>query len=121
MIAFIHPKTTKSINTTIQKIRRNNIGNNETKLKTLHQKREAIQKGGGEKRVQKQHQSGKLTAREKIEQLLDPESFIEVDAFVKHRSINLTCKIPSPGRRRSHRLAPSTADWYSYSPKILPQ
>ncbi|MDD4570812.1 MAG: carboxyl transferase domain-containing protein, partial [Tepidanaerobacteraceae bacterium] len=60
---------------------------NETKLNTLHQKRESIEKGGGEKRIQKQHKSGKLTARERIQQLLDKDSFIEIDAFVEHRSI----------------------------------
>ncbi|HHX24593.1 MAG TPA: methylmalonyl-CoA carboxyltransferase, partial [Thermoanaerobacterales bacterium] len=48
----------------------------ETKLKTLQQKRETIEKGGGEKRIQKQHQSGKLTARERIQNILDKDSFI---------------------------------------------
>ncbi len=41
--------------------------------------------GGGEARVQKQHESGKWTARERIEALLDPGSFRELDAFVQHQ------------------------------------
>jgi propionyl-CoA carboxylase beta chain len=43
-------------------------------------------RGGGEERVAKQHASGKLTARERIEALLDPGSFQELDALVTHRS-----------------------------------
>ena len=47
-------------------------------------KQEALQ-GGGEKRVQKQHALGKLTARERLERLLDPGSFQELGMFVKHQ------------------------------------
>jgi acetyl-CoA carboxylase carboxyltransferase component len=42
--------------------------------------------GGGAERVEKQHAMGKLTARERLELLLDPGSFVELDAFVTHRS-----------------------------------
>ena len=42
--------------------------------------------GGGEKRIQRQHDKGKLTARERLSLLLDPNSFHEIDAFVTHRS-----------------------------------
>jgi propionyl-CoA carboxylase beta chain len=42
--------------------------------------------GGGAERVEKQHAMGKLTARERLELLLDPDSFVELDAFVTHRS-----------------------------------
>ena len=42
-------------------------------------------RGGGEERVAKQHDAGKLTARERVELLLDPESFVEIDALVAHR------------------------------------
>ena len=72
----------------------------DTKLKTLQQKRQAIEKGGGEKRIQKQHKSGKLTARERIEKLLDKDSFVEIDAFVEHRSIQFdmqNTKAPGEG------------------------
>src|SRR5579875_3047603 len=42
--------------------------------------------GGGEKRIEAQHQKGKLTARERIDLLLDPDTFNELDMFVTHRS-----------------------------------
>src|SRR6202521_2263231 len=42
--------------------------------------------GGGQERIEKQHQEGKLTARERIELLLDPGSFIELDKFKTHRA-----------------------------------
>lgn len=41
---------------------------------------------GGESRIDRQHKNGKLTARERIEMLLDPGTFHEIDAFVTHRS-----------------------------------
>jgi len=47
--------------------------------------REQAQAGGGEKRIEAQHARGKLTARERIELLVDPGSFVEYDAFVEHR------------------------------------
>lgn len=55
------------------------------KLQDLNKRKGAILKGGGEKRIRKQHESGKMTARERIELLLDKGSFVEIDAFVKHR------------------------------------
>jgi propionyl-CoA carboxylase beta chain len=48
--------------------------------------RERSQQGGGEERIAKQRKAGKLTARERIELLLDPGSFREVDAFIVQRS-----------------------------------
>jgi acetyl-CoA carboxylase carboxyltransferase component len=42
--------------------------------------------GGGEQRIAQQHERGKLTARERLELLLDPDSFVELDAFVTHRA-----------------------------------
>src|SRR5437764_8392219 len=42
--------------------------------------------GGGQERIDRQHQEGKLTARERIELLLDPGSFIELDKFKTHRA-----------------------------------
>src|SRR5688500_19126130 len=41
--------------------------------------------GGGKERIDRQHAAGKLTARERIELLLDPGSFVEIDRFVTHR------------------------------------
>jgi propionyl-CoA carboxylase beta chain len=46
---------------------------------------EEAQKGGGEERIAKQHEAGKLTARERIELFLDPGTFVEMDRFKTHR------------------------------------
>jgi methylmalonyl-CoA decarboxylase alpha subunit len=58
------------------------------KIKDMHEKSEKIMAGGGEKRVQKQHASGKMTARERIEKLMDVGTFVELDRFVTHRCTN---------------------------------
>jgi propionyl-CoA carboxylase beta chain len=58
------------------------------KLEQLNQMRLKSMAGGGSKRVEKQHQSGKLTARERLDLLLDPGSFREIDAFAVHRERN---------------------------------
>lgn len=58
------------------------------KLEQLRQKREVIEMAGGEKRIDKQHQAGKLTARERMNILFDEKTFVELDAFVKHRCTN---------------------------------
>lgn len=52
----------------------------------LRQKRNRILEGGGADRVKKQHESGKLTARERIDLLLDPRTFQEENVFVSHRN-----------------------------------
>ncbi len=59
------------------------------KIQELEAKRSALALGGGEKRIQKHKAQGKLTARERINHLLDAESFIETDVFVKHRCHDL--------------------------------
>lgn len=56
------------------------------KKEILDQKRQQAMAGGGEKRIESQHQRGKLTARERIELLLDPGSFHEVGMFTTHRA-----------------------------------
>ncbi|MEO9968667.1 MAG: acyl-CoA carboxylase subunit beta [Hyphomonadaceae bacterium] len=53
-------------------------------LEALESRRERARAGGGEKRAARQHTKGKLTARERIEVLLDPGSFEEWDMFVEH-------------------------------------
>lgn len=58
------------------------------RIERLLETKEKIELGGGEKRIEKQHQKGKLTARERIHLLLDEGSFMEIDAFVKHRCTN---------------------------------
>ncbi|MBI2339958.1 MAG: acyl-CoA carboxylase subunit beta [Deltaproteobacteria bacterium] len=55
------------------------------KLHILKEKEAQALTGGGEERVAKQHEAGKLTARERIDKLLDPGSFVETDRFVTHR------------------------------------
>ncbi|HJW82958.1 MAG TPA: carboxyl transferase domain-containing protein [Anaerolineae bacterium] len=56
------------------------------KLQTLRQTKERARQGGGQERIDKQHQLGKLTARERIDLLLDSGSFRELDMFVTHRA-----------------------------------
>ncbi len=58
----------------------------EEKLDQLEKLRAQAKLGGGEKRIEAQHKKGKLTARERIELLVDPNSFEEFDMFVTHRS-----------------------------------
>jgi len=55
-------------------------------INTLQEKRAQIKAGGGKTRVEKQHAAGKMTARERVDQLLDRESFQEIGLFAEHRS-----------------------------------
>ncbi|HOS69999.1 MAG TPA: carboxyl transferase domain-containing protein [Bacillota bacterium] len=55
------------------------------KINELHSKLDKITAAGGDDKIAKQHKAGKLTARERINLLMDPDSFVELDAFVKHR------------------------------------
>jgi propionyl-CoA carboxylase beta chain len=55
------------------------------KIELLEQKEKEAESGGGEARIKKQHDSGKLTARERIDLLLDKNTFVELDKFVVHR------------------------------------
>ncbi|MFS0643940.1 acyl-CoA carboxylase subunit beta [Siminovitchia sp. 179-K 8D1 HS] len=56
------------------------------KINELYDRRMAAQLGGGDERIAKQHEKGKLTARERIELLLDPGTFVELNPFTEHRS-----------------------------------
>ncbi len=56
------------------------------KLDLLRRRREESEQGGGPERVAAQHGKGKLSARERLELLLDDGSFVELDRFVTHRS-----------------------------------
>jgi len=58
----------------------------EEKLKKLEEMRKLASEGGGRSKIDKQHEKGKLTARERLELLLDKNSFEEFDMFVTHRS-----------------------------------
>ena len=69
-------------------------------LDRLEKRRSEARLGGGEKRIEAQHKRGKLTARERIELLLDKGSFEEFDMFVEHRSNEFGMekqKIPGDG------------------------
>src|SRR5438034_741488 len=56
------------------------------KLELLQQKRAAAELGGGAERIAAQHEKGKMTARERLDVLLDAGTFVELDRFVTHRS-----------------------------------
>nr|O54028.2 RecName: Full=Methylmalonyl-CoA decarboxylase subunit alpha [Propionigenium modestum] len=58
------------------------------KIQDLQKKKEKIALGGGIKRIEKQHASGKMTARERLAYLFDEGTFVEMDAFVQHRCTN---------------------------------
>ncbi|MDX2436282.1 MAG: carboxyl transferase domain-containing protein [Acidobacteriota bacterium] len=53
-------------------------------VERLHERLAANRRGGGEDRIDRQHQQGKLTARERVEQFLDEGTFAETDALVEH-------------------------------------
>lgn len=70
----------------------------EDKLNQLAEKRQAVILGGGEAKIQKQHDQGKYTARERIAHLLDEGSFVELDQFVVHRGTEFGIdKVKAPG------------------------
>src|SRR5262245_32001214 len=58
------------------------------KLKHLQELNAQAEKGRGSERIAKQHEEGKLTARERIDLLLDEGTFVETDRFVVHRSLD---------------------------------
>ncbi len=69
-------------------------------LRQLEEKRAGARAGGGERRIQAQHAKGKLSARERLELLFDPDSFEEWDMFVEHRSHDFDMaeqKVPGDG------------------------
>jgi acetyl-CoA carboxylase carboxyltransferase component len=57
------------------------------RIERLQEMRAQAKSGGGQARIDRQHAKGKLTARERIEQLLDPGTFRELDMFVAHRTV----------------------------------
>ena len=69
-------------------------------IKELEKRKAAAKLGGGEERIKKQHAKGKLTARERLDILLDDGSFQELDMFVEHRAVAFAMdkqKIPGDG------------------------
>jgi len=72
----------------------------EEKIKKLEELNAAALLGGGSDRIERQHKAGRLTARERVDLLLDPGSFVEVDKFVVHRCNDFGMdreKIPGDG------------------------
>lgn len=70
------------------------------KINDLHSRKAAAEAGGGADKIAKQHESGKLTARERLEKLFDSNSFVEIDAFVETRAIDFDMqkkKVPGDG------------------------
>jgi acetyl-CoA carboxylase carboxyltransferase component len=77
------------------------------KIKELKKKEEKIRLMGGEKAIAKQHEAGKLAARERLDLLFDPGTFRELDMFVSHRCVNFGMEkvdIPSDGVVTGHGL-----------------
>ncbi|MEO1161695.1 MAG: carboxyl transferase domain-containing protein, partial [Pseudomonadota bacterium] len=69
-------------------------------LNQLQERRDVARLGGGDRRIEAQHKRGKLTARERIDLLLDEGSFEEFDMFVEHRCADFGMqdqKIPGDG------------------------
>lgn len=58
----------------------------EEKFKQFEDKNKLAEMGGGKERIDRQHKAGRLTARERLDFLLDPETFVEMDKFVVHRA-----------------------------------
>lgn len=70
------------------------------RLDTLAERRAAVQAGGGQKRLERQRAGGKMTARDRIAALIDPDTFQEVGAFRKHRTTLFgmdTAEMPADG------------------------
>lgn len=89
------------------------------KINELYDKRREIELGGGDDKIEKQKDKGKMTARERIDYLLDDGSFVELNAFMEHRVTDfgmagkkLREKVLSPV------LVKSMEDPYTYSLKI---
>ena len=77
------------------------------KIEDLKKRDEAARLGGGVKRIESQHAKGKMTARERIEALLDANTFEEFDRFVVHRCTDFGMdKVQNTRRRGGHRLRP---------------
>jgi len=77
-------------------------------IRRLEEKRAAARLGGGQRRIEAQHAKGKLSARERLELLLDPGSFEEYDMFVEHRCTDFgmaeTTVPGAPDREEAERL-----------------
>jgi len=69
-----------------------------SKIEELEVRRSKVELGGGQKRIDSQHDKGKLTARERIELLVDEDTFIELNPFIEHRGTHFGLdKMEAPG------------------------
>jgi acetyl-CoA carboxylase carboxyltransferase component len=83
------------------------------KVKHLLEERERALQGGGAKRIEDQHKKGKLTARERIDILLDEGSFEEIGMFVQHHSVDF-------GLEKQKFLGDGVVTGFWSSARILP-
>ncbi|HET9134567.1 MAG TPA: acyl-CoA carboxylase subunit beta [Gemmatimonadales bacterium] len=67
-----------------------------SRLDDLRRRQELAEQGGGPDRIAQQHKKGKLTARERLDLLLDPGSFVELDRFVTHRATDFGLDAQKP-------------------------
>lgn len=67
------------------------------KIEIMEERREKVMLGGGEKRIEAQHDKGKKTARERIELLLDEGTFVEINPFIEHRGLAFGAEAEAPG------------------------
>jgi propionyl-CoA carboxylase beta chain len=68
------------------------------KIDELMERKRKVELGGGDKRIDAQHKRGKLTARERIELLLDENTFVELNTFTEHRATNFGMdRMEAPG------------------------
>ena len=77
----------------------------ENRIAALNRRMEEARQGGGAERIRRQHEAGKLTARERVELLCDPGSFVELDALVVHRCSDFGMerqKVPGDGVVTGH-------------------
>lgn len=90
------------------------------KIEELQQIRRTIEQGGGADKIKKQHESGKKTARERLAMLFDEGSFVEIDAFVKHRCNEFNMpKTEAPVKALLPDTEPWTADWSTHTLRTL--
>src|SRR5690606_1430126 len=68
------------------------------KIDELAERRRKVEMGGGEEKIRAQHERGKLTARERVDLLLDEGTFVELNPFVEHRATHFGMdKVEAPG------------------------
>src|SRR5881628_3328919 len=91
------------------------------KLELLQKRRAEAELGGGAERIKAQHDKGKMTARERLDVLLDPGSFVELDRFVTHRATDFGLADQKVlGTASSRGGAESRDAWSTSSRRISP-